>query len=212
MSNKRRSHLGSAYKQRAYERGKGLHGVGSSSEPIQKKYTIFARPTKYENEKLYENNAYVLDYFSREMGSKSDRNDIVIIQLLGDSYFTLLEATSEKIDEIYIGKKISVGKENREIIDKILGRIKVKDLSDKSRERLEKTVKMIVDDKDEIIIDFVNNSKPINRAVHVLHLIGISNSDTIEIIYEKEKSIFRSLTDLSYRLGQNMTNKIIVRI
>ena len=79
----------------------------------------------YREPKKYEEYAYVLDYLphGRPGAPRTSHSAQGTLQLLGNEYFTLLEATPKDDAEYNIRDKIFVGKGDRALVDHILGRI-----------------------------------------------------------------------------------------
>ncbi len=75
--------------------------------------------------KKYEENAYVLDELphGRPGAQRSQYHGRAVIQIVGDSYFTLLEAVPHKDARFPAGERIYVGKKGRTKVEHILGRI-----------------------------------------------------------------------------------------
>ena len=124
-----------------------------------------------------------------------------VVQLVGTKYFTLLEASVKPNSTIVLGQKIYVGREKREEIVHIKGRIKYEDLTGAAREYLSTMLRKAVEEREVDFINFINNSKPISIRVHTLDLMpGIGKKNMEAIIGEREKQPFSSISDLHQRV------------
>src|SRR3989344_455985 len=95
--------------------------------------------------------ATVIDYLP--LGKSTDMTKQPIAQLLGNSYFTLLEATLKPEKALSIGEAVNVGKENRDKVDHIKGRITYEQLTTSSRNELRNAIRAIIMTREA---DFVN--------------------------------------------------------
>ena len=78
----------------------------------------------------YEEAAYVLDFIPE--GRVRRRGEFIaepIVQLVGEEFFTLLEATVKPNMTVQLYERVYIGKEGREKIDRILGRISFDELT-----------------------------------------------------------------------------------
>ena len=115
-----------------------------------------------ESKHLYEENAYVLDYLPfGKPGMRGKYRAGAVVQLVGESYFTLLEAnvkegvTLKPLDRVYVGK------ESRREISYILGRIGYDELTANARMELENAIEKIILKREKWFVDFFNNARPI---------------------------------------------------
>jgi len=77
--------------------------------------------------KRYEEVAYVLDFLPQGKGGFG-KNFIAepMVQIIGEEFFTLLEATVKPNVEINLHERLYIGKEKRDKIDHILGELPTK--------------------------------------------------------------------------------------
>ena len=124
-----------------------------------------------------------------------------VVQLVGTKYFTLLEASVKPNSTIVLGQKIYVGREKREEIVHIKGRIKYENLTGAAREYLSTMLRKAVEEREVDFVNFINNSKPISIRVHTLDLMsGIGKKNMEAILSEREKQPFSSISDLHQRV------------
>ncbi|MEM3802940.1 MAG: DUF655 domain-containing protein, partial [Conexivisphaerales archaeon] len=66
--------------------------------------------------KRYEEYAYVLDFMPRSRSKLVKNREGLIVQAIGEMYFTLLELLAFENAQLNIGERIYVGKDKREKI------------------------------------------------------------------------------------------------
>ena len=91
----------------------------------------------YREPKKYEEYAYVLEYLphGRAGAPRTSHSTGGVLQMIGEEYFTLLEASPLPDAEYNIRDRIFVGKGDRAKVGHILGRIGYEELSRFSRLR-----------------------------------------------------------------------------
>lgn len=143
--------------------------------------------------------AWVVEYLP--LGHAAAIKKEPTVQLLGCQFFTLLEATIKPEASIVIGQKVCVGKEGREEVEHIKGRVKYDDLTNGAREFLPNIVKKAVAEREKEFIDFLNKAKSVSIRVHTLDLMpGIGKKTMESILSEREKNPFESFEDLKKRV------------
>jgi len=162
---------------------------------------------------LYEEYAYVLDFLP--YGKPSSRPAYragAVVQVTGESYFTLLEATVR--DGVTLGTydRVYVGKNRREEITYISGRINYDELTTNARMELANVIEKIVLSQEERFIDFFNAAQAITPRMHSLELIpGIGKKYMWQIINEREKGPFKSFEDLQSRVNIPNPAKLVTK-
>jgi putative nucleotide binding protein len=163
----------------------------------------------YREEKKYEEYAYILDYLphGRPGVPRTSHSSSGVIQMIGESYFTLLEAAPKR-DAIYnIRERIFVGKGNRGLVTHILGRIGYEDLTSGSKAELPQIIETIIKSNEWRFVDFVNNSQSLTPRMHSLELIpGIGKRIMFQIIDLRERVPFESFIDIKERV--NLTDPV----
>ena len=147
-------------------------------------------------EKKYEEYAYILDYLPHGRLGKGE-----LIQLIGESYFTLLDASINKESNFEIGDRIFIGRNDRKLVKKILGRIPFWELSLKSSKNLPTTILKILPKKEKLIVDLFNYSPSISQGTHTLERIGLTKTCLFRVLNERKKGYFKSIFDISRRTG-----------
>jgi putative nucleotide binding protein len=164
--------------------------------------------------KRYEEYAYVLDYLPRGrpgVGRLRYRTEPVV-QLLGEKYFTLLEATIERESTIEPHERVYVGKDRRNKITHIAGRITYNDLTTNARKELDILLEKIIQIQEKQVIRFFNEAQALTPRMHTLELIpGIGKHYLRKILSEREKTSFEDFEDLKRRTGLSDPIRLIVK-
>jgi putative nucleotide binding protein len=146
-----------------------------------------------------EDYAWVIEYMPS--GHAAALRKEPAVQLMGTAFFTLLEATVLPNATIVVGQKVYVGKEGRQEISHIKGRIKYEDLTSGAREFLPAMIKKAVSEKESDLVAFINNAKPISIRVHTLDLLpGIGKKNMEALLKEREAKPFESFADIHKRV------------
>lgn len=166
-----------------------------------------------ESRQLYEENAYVLDYLRfGKPGTRGKFRAGAVVQMIGESYFTLLEANVRPGSEIKPLDKVYVGKESREEIAYILGRIGYDELTGNARMELDRAIEKIVLGKEKWFVDFFNTAQPVTPRMHALELIpGIGKKYMWNILDGRDKKPFESFEDLQNRVNIPSPSKLIAK-
>ncbi|MBD3397704.1 DUF655 domain-containing protein [Candidatus Micrarchaeota archaeon] len=147
-----------------------------------------------------EDYAWVVEYLPS--GRAEDMRKEPLAQLVGHQFFTLLEASVKPNASVLVGTKIFVGKGEREEVDRIKRRITYNDLTNGAKEILPNVIKRIVDEREELFVNFLNKAGPISMRVHQLDLLpGIGKRNMEELIKEREKEPFKSFADIKERVS-----------
>ncbi|MBN2122355.1 DUF655 domain-containing protein [Candidatus Micrarchaeota archaeon] len=146
-----------------------------------------------------EDYAWVVEYLSA--GRATDMRKEPMVQLVGNQFFTLLEASVKRDASVVVGTKIFVGKGERTEVEKIKRRIMYSDLTNGAKELLPNVIKRIVEEQEEKFVNFLNKAGPISMRVHQLDLLpGIGKRNMEEILKEREKEPFKNFADLKARV------------
>lgn len=148
---------------------------------------------------LAEDYVIILDYLSR--GKSTGFKTEPLAQAMGTQHFTLLELTPKAGADLNIGEKVYVGKEDRDKIEFVKGRISYKELTNTAVSELEKIVANIVVDEEQRFLKFYNESIPITIKRHQLELLpGLGKKHMLKIVQEREIKPFESYEDLEKRV------------
>ena len=150
--------------------------------------------------KKFEDYAYVLDHLpsGKPFLTRGVYRAEAILQLIGEDYFTLLEATPLSGIEIVSGEKVYVGRVSpRKKISHIIGRINYNNLTSTARSELPSILEKIVAINEGRYVDFFNKAQPVTPRMHSLELIpGIGKKFTRTILEIRDKRRFVSFTDI----------------
>ncbi len=156
----------------------------------------------YRDQKKYEEYAYVLDFLphGRPGAPRTPHTSSGIIQMVGESYFTLLEASPRKDADYTPRDRIFVGKGDRALVSHIIGRVTYGDLTSSAKAELPAIVEMIVRASEPFFVNFFNTSQPVTPRMHSLELIpGIGKRLMFQILDIREKLAFKSFKDIEER-------------
>ncbi len=159
--------------------------------------------------KKYEEYAYLLDErpHGRPGAQRSQYHGRAVIQIIGDSFFTLLEAVPHRDVRFPPGERIYVGKTGRTKVEHILGRISYFDLTSGAKAELPAALDAIVNADEARFIHFFNNSQPLTPRMHAMELIpGIGKRLMWQIIEQRERVPFDGFEDLQSRV--NLTDPV----
>lgn len=146
-----------------------------------------------------EDYAWVIEYLP--LGHAAQIKKEPVVQLLGEKFFTLLEATVKPESTIVVGNKVYVGKEGREEIDHIKGRITYTQLTNGAKEVLPNMLRKAVGEREMDFVNFINNARPVSIRVHTLDLLpGIGKKNMQALLKEREIKPFESIEDLKERV------------
>ena len=140
----------------------------------------------------------VLDYLPQ--GKPGDPKGVPIVQGVGVTTFSLLEAVPKLNVPIALLEKVYIGKGERDKIAKIVRRLSYDELTSIAKDNLYEAVKLIIKENEQRFVDFLNRAGPITIRLHSLELLpGIGKKQLIKILDEREKEPFKSLEDFKKR-------------
>lgn len=154
-------------------------------------------------DKKYEDYAIVLDFLPQ--GSPSDTRPIhlrePVAQVIGTSFFTLLEVVPLKGATLEPLEKINIGKEGRDKVERIRRRIGYEDLTAAARAELPRAIEKIISESPERYVEFFNQAGPVTTRFHQLELIpGIGKKLMWAILEERKTKPFADFKDLEERV------------
>ena len=161
----------------------------------------------------YEEHAYVLDYLPHGRPGASRRYRAgALVQLIGEEYFTLLEAIVKETVTARSSDRVYVGKEARKKITYIIGRIGYEELTSTAKMELPGVVEKIVLNRENLFVNFFNTTQAITPRMHSLELLpGIGKKYMWQIIDEREREPFKSFEDLQNRANIPNPAKLIAK-
>jgi len=165
------------------------------------------------SEKRYEEYAYILDFLphGRPGGRQSYRAG-ALAQVIGEEYFTLLEAIAKEEIVLKSSQRVYIGKSMRDQITYIIGRIGYNELTTTAKMELPIVVEKIVLNRESWFVNFFNTAHAITPRMHALELIpGIGKKYMWQIIDERERNPFKSFEDLQQRTNIPNPAKLITK-
>jgi putative nucleotide binding protein len=162
---------------------------------------------------VYEEYAYVLDYLPYGRSSEKSRHLAVpTVQIMGEQFFTLLEAELKIGATVLVHERIYIGRERREKVDRIISRISYDQLTANGKAELVPLIMELVKSQEKRFVDFFNNSQPVTPRMHSLELLpGIGKKSMWQIVNMRERKQFASYKDTQERTGLSDIPKIIAK-
>lgn len=160
----------------------------------------------------YEEYAYVLDFTPRGKSITVRGREGVIVQAIGEERLTLLELLGVQNAAVEIGERLYIGREGRDKVASVLGRLEFNDVSQAAKNELPTIVEKIVIASEKRFVDYINLSQPITPRIHALELIpGIGKTYMMTIIKEREKKKFENFADVQSRVGLREPAKLVAK-
>jgi putative nucleotide binding protein len=158
----------------------------------------------------YEEYAYVLDYNLRSKSITVRGREGLILQAIGEGRLTLLELLGVQNASFEIGERVFIGREGRNKILSVLGKLEYGAISASAKNDLPNIVDKIVLSSEQRFVSYINNSPPVTPRIHSLELIpGIGKTYMRSIIKERERKKFESFSEVQARIGIKDIHKLI---
>ena len=168
-------------------------------------------------EKRYEEYAYVLDFLAhgkpgfRPTGRAGYRAG-ALIQCVGEEFFTILEALVKEGLVLKPGDRVYVGKDSREEVTYIIGRISFEELTASAKAELPSIISRIVMNREKWFVNFFNTARAITPRMHALELVpGIGKKYMWQLLNERDRKPFESFEDLQKRTELPNPVKLITK-
>ncbi|MGA9168651.1 MAG: DUF655 domain-containing protein [Nitrososphaeraceae archaeon] len=163
-------------------------------------------------QRKYEEYAYVLDFTQRGKSITVRGREGIIIQAIGEERLTLLELLGVQNMNFETGERVYIGREGRDKVMSVLGRLEYNHISQSAKNELTNTVEKIVIANEKRFIDYINIAQPITPRIHALELIpGIGKTYMMSIIKTRDKKRFESFADIQNRVGLRDLSKLIAK-
>ena len=134
------------------------------------------------------------------------------VQVIGENFFTLLEAQLKPGATANVRDRLYVGRERREKIDRVVGRVGIEELTIGAQAELQSVIEDIAKSQEKRFVDFFNNSQAVTPRMHALELLpGIGKKLMWQIINQREKKPFASFVDIRERAGITDPAKLIAK-
>jgi len=159
-------------------------------------------------DKKYEDRGIVLDFLPQ--GHPNDPRPIHLreptAQILGDTFFTLLEVVPLRGVVFTPHERVFIGKGERDKVERIKRRIGYEELTAAAKSELPVAIERLIDESSERFIEFFNRAAPLTVRFHQLELIpGIGKKLMWAILEERKKGPFADFEDMKRRV-RGLTN------
>lgn len=165
-------------------------------------------------QRLYEEYGYVLDYlqYGRPTTDKPRHLALPTVQVVGETYFTLLEAEIRAGVQVNLHERVYIGKDRREKINRIIGRISYNDLTANAKAEVLPVLEDLIANQEQRFVAFFNNSQAITPRMHALELLpGIGKKSMWQIINARERKPFTSFKDIQERTSVGDPIKVVAK-
>lgn len=164
-------------------------------------------------EKRYEERAYVLDFLPHGRGrTRPGYRAGALVQIVGATFFTLLEAIVKAGHILKPHDKVYVGKDKRNEITYIIGRINYEELTANAKMEIPSIIEEIILSNENRFINFFNTAQAITPRMHAMELVpGIGKKYMWQIINERERTPFNSFKNLQERTNMPDPSKLIAK-
>ncbi|MFI5404479.1 MAG: DUF655 domain-containing protein [Candidatus Gagatemarchaeaceae archaeon] len=163
-------------------------------------------------DKKYEEYACVLDFLPRGKSAVIKGREGPMVQAIGEERLTLLELLAMENKSFEIGERVKIGKEGREKIVSVLGKLAYEELSPEAKASLPSVVEKLVKANEPKYVAYFNELQPLTPRLHGLELIpGIGKTFMKEIVEMREKQPFTSFSDIQERVRLREPAKMIAK-
>ena len=163
-------------------------------------------------DKKYEEIAYVLDFMARGKSSAIKGREGPVVQAIGEERLTLLELLAMDNQDFEPGEKVKIGKEGREKVVSVLGKLTYAELTPEARTALPSVLESLVKSNEKKYVAYFNELQPLTPRLHGLELIpGIGKTFMKEIVETREKQPFVDFDDIQRRVGLRDPAKMIAK-
>ncbi|MFQ5405683.1 MAG: DUF655 domain-containing protein [Candidatus Micrarchaeia archaeon] len=143
--------------------------------------------------------AVVLDFLAQGHAQEAKKEPVA--QILGEEYFTLLEVVLKSGLSVSVGERLYIGRETRDKVDHIKGRVTSNALTASASRELLGVVSKIVSEREAHFLDFLNRAGSLNIRAHSLELLpGIGKKHLNDILDARDKQKFSSFEDAQSRV------------
>ncbi|MCW4006606.1 MAG: DUF655 domain-containing protein [Candidatus Bathyarchaeota archaeon] len=168
-------------------------------------------------EKQYEEYAYILDFLPHGRAGYRPTGRVgyragALVQCVGEAFFTVLEALVKEGLALKPADRVYVGKNSREEVTYIIGRIGFDELTASAKAELASTISKIVTNREQWFVGFFNTARAITPRMHALELIpGIGKKYMWQVINERDRKPFQSYEDIINRTELPSPVKLITK-
>ena len=135
-----------------------------------------------------------------------------IVQAIGEERLTLLELLAVENQNFEPGERVKIGKEGREKIVSVLGKLSFEELTPESKSSILSVVEKIVKSNESKYVAYFNELQPLTPRLHGLELIpGIGKTFMKQIVDGRERQPFKSFEEIQQRVGLREPAKLLAR-
>ena len=184
-------------------------------DSLERRQPTMTRQSRDESlrPRIYEEYAYVLDFLS--YGRPTERLRRIAtptVQVIGETYFTLLEAELKMGASAAPHERIYIGRERREKIERVMGRLSYQELTASAKAELQPVLEALIRNQEERFVGFFNVSQPVTPRMHALELLpGIGKKSMWQIVNAREKKQFVSFKDIDDRTSISDPARILAK-
>jgi len=157
-----------------------------------------------KGKRVFEEYGYVLDFIEegRVLSRVGKPVHSPYAQLLGDTYFTLLEVSLYPHVRLSLKERVFIGKGNRPQVKNVLGRIRYSELTPQARFMLPEVVELVIVNNEHRFVELLNSLQSVSPKMHAIELLpGIGKMNARKILEERAFKPFASFEDFSNRTG-----------
>jgi len=161
-----------------------------------------------------EDYVYILDFLPQGRPDAPPSRREPTLLGVGDQQFTLFELVPRSGISFTIGDRAYIGKdvEQRELIQKIRGRITYQELTPSAHGELPYVIEDIIDADPQRFVKFFNDAPPISVRFHALELLpGVGKKSVEHVVQERKKGPFKDFDDLEERAGIQHPKRVVVQ-
>ncbi len=163
-------------------------------------------------DKKYEEFARVLDFLPRGQSEVIKGREGPMVEAIGEERLTLLELLAMENQSFDLGERVKIGKEGREKVVSVLGKLAYEELTPEAKASLPAVVENIVKGDEMKYVAYFNELQPLTPRLHGLELIpGIGKTFMKEIVEIRVKQPFTSFSDIQERVGLRDPAKMIAK-
>jgi len=135
-----------------------------------------------------------------------------MVEAIGEERLTLLELLAMENQGFEPAERVKIGKEGREKIVSVLGKLTYEELTPEAKTSLPAVVESIVMSSEAKYVAYFNELQPLTPRLHGLELIpGIGKTFMHEIIEMRERKPFTSFMDIQDRVGLREPAKMVAK-
>ena len=154
----------------------------------------------------------MLDFIRRGKSTIIREREGPIVQAIGEERQTILVILAADNANFITGEKIAIGKENRDKVISVLGKLNYEELTNESKNEILNVLEKLIHANESTYVAYFNELQPITPRLHALELIpGIGKTFMREIITERDRKPFQNFEDLEKRIGIREPAKLIAK-